>query len=171
MSICDLRFNTSHVTLYPFEILSTSKAVGVSIHLMLLFIERCSRVWGALHWFQYISCYSLSVYRKVETTSSGVSIHLMLLFIAYCGKDCWYKKSVSIHLMLLFILIWLQRRSSRRSFNTSHVTLYPLARTIRGGLEQFQYISCYSLSIPPRSEFLAVLGFQYISCYSLSLVL
>ena len=53
-------FNTSHVTLYP--ILSESQLANkpVSIHHMLLFIDRRSCPSFFLPQFQYITCYSLS---------------------------------------------------------------------------------------------------------------
>ena len=97
-------FNTSHVTLYQVltEIFSCKGLV--SIHLMLLFI--CDRLLG-------------------NGKGKKVSIHLMLLFI---GKSCvkWHSGScVSIHLMLLFIEHELEKLNVQKSFNTSHVTLYP----------------------------------------------
>ena len=55
-----------------------------------------------------------------------VSIHLMLLFICVCRTDYSIVSEVSIHLMLLFIQqhLWLLLN-----------------------IVQFQYISCYSLSV------------------------
>ena len=77
----------------------------------------------------------------------------------------------------------------RLGFNTSHVTLYPKVAYPLAIPSQFQYISCYSLSVSPfvsanvlgrfntshvtlyrqnnKGNFL-VMKFQYISCYSLS---
>ena len=120
-----IRFNTSHVTLYHHD-------------------KRCFfRIWR----FQYISCYSLSQMRlrrcistngfntshvTLYQTWSGwkrdsisVSIHLMLLFILTPGDQCVSDKCVSIHLMLLFI---------------SGILCTALA------VASFQYISYYSLS-------------------------
>ena len=120
----------------------------VSIHLMLLFIRICPLnrripVWVSIHlmllfilqnglfildfWvFQYISCYSLSL----SVTSSGnpnlVSIHLMLLFIQkrivreHVQPGFQYISCYSLSAALA-ISVW-----SYTSFNTSHVTLYPL---------------------------------------------
>ena len=56
------RFNTSHVTLYPFSCSVYSFIIRVSIHLMLLFIDKG---------------------RTGNKRRTGVSIHLMLLFIVY----------------------------------------------------------------------------------------
>ena len=53
------RFNTSHVTLYRY-------IRGIIIVIL---------------WFQYISCYSLSVWSSLSFLKWFVSIHLMLLFI------------------------------------------------------------------------------------------
>ena len=76
------RFNTSHVTLYPKEnglscvcqwfqyiscyslsnqIMAAFLKTGVSIHLMLLFIEQAQSEVESTFSFQYISCYSLSL--------------------------------------------------------------------------------------------------------------
>ena len=76
----------------------------VSIHLMLLFIDGLILLHGEVIRFQYISCYSLSISGEKEQCLSGVSIHLMLLFI------------VNLPEHLYNVL----------SFNTSHVTLYPV---------------------------------------------
>ena len=77
--------------------------------LLFIFIRICSGLlWSA---FQYISCYSLS------ETESGLVRDIIL---------------VSIHLMLLFIWRWYKECEVKRSFNTSHVTLYPLRRNPEG---------------------------------------
>ena len=83
------------------------------------------------------------------TTFYIVSIHLMLLFIEPQERKEHLALLVSIHLMLLFICI--QRSGSER-------------------YQQFQYISCYSLSIPDVQSHLRMPLFQYISCYSLSII-
>ncbi len=84
---------------YPW---GNQREIGVSIHLMLLFIlrqkttDRTDGCFNTSHvtlyrrwtfqnrwqWtFQYISCYSLSVYQRYYNSNIMVSIHLMLLFI------------------------------------------------------------------------------------------
>ena len=103
-----------------------------------------------------------------EPPPRSVSIHLMLLFIRFRRNREKRKYSVSIHLMLLFI---------------------KLGIPIREYHTQFQYISCYSLSVwiiyfcnfhtcfntshvtlyhSWCIIYNMVMRFQYISCYSLS---
>ena len=136
---------------------------------MLLFISVSSIRTTVMPSFQYISCYSLSQDSSFQRILRSVSIHLMLLFICIWQKITGYYYQVSIHLMLLFItdfrvIIDILIASfnishvtlyqvisdfevfSLVSFNTSHVTLYPRARSSRVKVNQFQYISCYSLS-------------------------
>ena len=55
------RFNTSHVTLYRTGCTGDRLGFFVSIHLMLLFIVSIPESITICWWFQYISCYSLSV--------------------------------------------------------------------------------------------------------------
>ena len=130
---------------------STTSLTGlsaVSIHLMLLFIQRHPEVGEAQQAFQYISCYSLSEKTFVKYfTRRLVSIHLMLLFIVIYSSRSKAKNVVSIHLMLLFIFATL-----------SDSAVMPM----------FQYISCYSLSSIHSLCFSGRILFQYISCYSLS---
>ena len=75
-------FNTSHVTLYRREWQKCLGIDAVSIHLMLLFIVKNT---------------------KIPVLYIFVSIHLMLLFISYSQNNKTHCKWVSIHLMLLFI--------------------------------------------------------------------
>ncbi len=75
---------------------------GISIHLMLLFINLKHGEINAPCLFQYISCYCLSTFCRLEQHKDGISIHLMLLFIPF------------------LILI----RNALTNFNTSHVTVY-----------------------------------------------
>ena len=122
----DMRFNTSHVTLYQHRRLSNTKPVRVSIHHMLLFILTCAGLQGILflvsihhmllfienqhrylasqNKFQYITCYSLSGNHKKEKRNRLVSIHHMLLFIG-----------ITYRLVVM--------------------------------VDKFQYITCYSLSL------------------------
>ena len=60
INILPVCFNTSHVTLYQKAIQKQKHRKRVSIHLMLLFIEKniINKDLGIM--FQYISCYSLS---------------------------------------------------------------------------------------------------------------
>ena len=159
-------FNTSHVTLYQKIHFYNRRKRQVSIHLMLLFIgKKCQDELFSerfntshvtlypyddtydvvIHWFQYISCYSLSQEDESYDETGIVSIHLMLLFIITPVAEDWDKR--------LFQYI---------SCYSLSVYVLPLQSA-----PSFQYISCYSLSsmcITMHNIFL----FQYISCYSLS---
>ena len=119
--------------------------------------------------FQYISCYSLSAWKAkgLALHTSFNTSHITLYQTSGTGTD--RRKQVSIHLMLLFI--------GKGCSNFS--CLYT-----------FQYISCYSLSLPltgfrcwllrfntshvtlyrvsESDTFRTLWTFQYISCYSLS---
>ena len=99
------RFNTSHVTLYRPESCRKQHHSRVSIHHMLLFIRN---------------------WKRKSRTGSSVSIHHMLLFIV--AEDM----SVNAYLGFQYITCYSLSESrmanctSRRSFNTSHVTLYQI---------------------------------------------
>ena len=75
--------------------------------------------------FQYISCYSLSYVNKKDK-----SIIQMFQYIS-----CYSLSNYTENIM-----------EDKASFNTSHVTLYPIRATFKDGTTLFQYISCYSLS-------------------------
>ena len=75
--------------------------------------------------FQYISCYCLS--------RSLIWILIM--------------KAISIHLMLLFIEGYIKIYEGIGHFNTSHVTVYRVCRSMYVRRSTFQYISCYCLSV------------------------
>ena len=49
--------------------------------------------------------------------------------------------------MLRFIIISTARRETDLNFNTSHVTVYQANELVEEILWEFQYISCYGLSI------------------------
>ena len=99
-------FNTSHVTVYLCLFKEYGIACFISIHLMLLFIFAFSKNPASLALFQYISCYCLSKSSRRVHIPNLISIHLMLLFIVFLHFHyCTY-----LH------------------FNTSHVTVYPVAR-------------------------------------------
>ena len=101
----DVRFNTSHVTLYPFG------------HHFLF--------WNGL--FQYISCYSLSGYSFLMRKQFPVSIHLMLLFIAKQLPDGRFSDEFQ-YISYYSLSITIQNQFGfQYSFNTSHVTLYRLS--------------------------------------------
>ena len=95
----------------------------------------------------------------------------MLLFIGLPHFIFFYNE-VSIHLMLLFIflpefLLW----SCLLSFNTSHVTLYLYQSFCLGELWTF-FVSIHLMLLFIVFSLLKILHikqFQYISCYSLSI--
>ena len=98
----------------------------VSIHHMLLFIEE---------WF------------FIQASESHVSIHHMLLFIRLmCFLQLGESRFNTSHVTLYLLPVILQAGVQR--FNTSHVTLYPNMSVKLERTEQFQYITCYSLSAP-----------------------
>ena len=138
---------------------------------MLLFIRDVREAIVNAIKFQYISCYSLSLWEIRSQRVLRVSIHLMLLFIQKVaegsGEKCKFQyiscyslsgmqmqlslvtRIVSIHLMLLFIL-------------TTEIA--------EMAIDLFQYISCYSLSLDDLVVWQPKNEFQYISCYSLSAI-
>ena len=122
--------------------------------------------------FQYISCYSLSLFISFLSCCLTAFQYISCYSLSQLRANCFAAFSVSIHLMLLFIFQF-----------CSSFLVFP----------SFQYISCYSLSGPHSPLQLKISGFntshvtlyldrgdinircvvkfQYISCYSLSLVL
>ena len=164
-------FNTSHVTVYLTGVnqLQYHRLTFQYISCYCLSLQILSRFTLSVR-FQYISCYCLSRWLVLCRFKSLISIHLMLLFICkgwenargckifqyiscYCLSEkvatlLLRKQCISIHLMLLFImLLFAYRCASGQNFNTSHVTVYrnqPLFSILP---MQFQYISCYCLSI------------------------
>ena len=119
----------------------------VSIHLMLQFI--------------------LPEY-DTKNLALHVSIHLMLQFISTYRNDKHQPQVVSIHLMLQFILNAMKMLREQYCFNTSHVVVYQDINHILLGVNQFQYISCCSLSLMKKPLIFCCDLFQYISCCSLS---
>ena len=91
---------------------------------MLLFIIYQPICFYLFFWFQYISCYCLSLCFVVSTFPRFISIHLMLLFI-YRHKQRTSKtlrfQYISCY-CLSFILMG--HTGIEPDFNTSHVTVY-----------------------------------------------
>ena len=121
----------------------------VSIHHMLLFIEFNCRKYADIDEFQYITCYSLS-----WSDFDDAQVVDKFQYIT-----CY---SLSVKVIAGIILIF--------SFNTSHVTLYPILSesqlankpvSIHHMLLFIDRRSCPSFFLPQ---------FQYITCYSLSSV-
>ena len=182
-------FNTSHVTLYHSgktwwiiqrqvsihhmllfisEVTRAKAAEEVSIHHMLLFIGSNWSIRDDIYRFQYITCYSLSLSRRIRSSMKLVSIHHMLLFIRMARRYLFREKPVSIHHMLLFIGNPLLNRSFLTGFNTSHVTLYQnvFEACHVTGVVSIHHMLLF-IEIQQRRSMIAR-GFQYITCYSLS---
>ena len=86
----------------------------ISIHLMLLFIAGGWCYVDLKAWFQYISCYCLSVHK--------------VLFLS-CHHTHFNTSHVTVyHKIQLHLSIWF------RNFNTSHVTVYQLHQTLHESL-------------------------------------
>ena len=118
-------FNTSHVTVYPSGRRKPTGNNGISIHLMLRFIQEIIAGKLDLSAFQYISCYGLSPIR--------IAVPLINFDFNTSHVTVYHKRSkvfpclftISIHLMLRFITVSQRPRYPYRSyFNTSHVTVY-----------------------------------------------
>ena len=141
--------------------------------------------------FQYISCYSLSIWtaKKIEAKRvfqyiSCYSLSKYDFWIARYPAKFQYISCYSLSFQRDHLHFQIQRFqyiscyslsgttrtevSPYRSFNTSHVTLYR-HKTLEGAaFVGFQYVSCYSLSIEQKAYEDGFTVFQYISCYSLS---
>ena len=120
-------FNTSHVTLYrkPGTAKLPAESSFNTSHVT-LYLKSFIRHFTRSFWFQYISCYSLSV--KKFTIPSHI---------------CSFNTS---HVTLYLFSSFFSFRTSCR-FNTSHVTLYRVIHEHLSNDFMFQYISCYSLSL------------------------
>ena len=103
-------FNTSHVVIYRHVFNVTVITIYVSIHLMLLFIMKMTEMLKMTeNKFQYISCCYLSeeFYKPLFWVSTFQYI------------SCCYLSKKHIKLFLSF-----------KSFNTSHVVIYPDGETL-----------------------------------------
>ena len=119
-------FNISHVTLYRKYSCQNSRRRWVSIHLMLLFIFFCILFLLSPSWFQYISCYSLSVQGAAEMpwlisfNTSHVTLYLASFSDITFPNVGFNTSHVTLYLFQYFTCKCLS------GFNTSHVTLYHL---------------------------------------------
>ena len=75
-------FKTSHVIVYPTDFVLSNDNIGISKHLMLLFI---------------------SFFSSAVADHLFISKHLMLLFIELTIMHKGWQEQISKHLMLLFI--------------------------------------------------------------------
>ena len=119
--------------------------------------------------FQYISCYSLSMWIRPCDNRPWVSIHLMLLFIE--GTKDTIDNSGKFQYISCYSLSWNTNEDFRNTITFQYISCYSLSShfwILSNWLYQFQYISCYSLSPFIYFPFCKYFSFQYISCYSLS---
>ena len=167
-----------------------SQANTVSIHHMLLFIATEESENPPEKLFQYITCYSLSQFTRVNYFAQRQFQYITCYSLSRCDRHRHSYNGVSIHHMLLFIhVVTIHDNESvrfqyitcyslsallpspsqfTRGFNTSHVTLYPAGIFILFSIRSFNtsHVTLYrkadGSSDPPGTEF------QYITCYSLS---
>ena len=123
---CRKNFNTSHVTVYRQKKRHVSGLRLISIHPMLRFISAprpsCCCEAG-------ISIHPMLRFIRVELWQtrqySDISIHPMLRFIKCKKSVCIKSGIISIHPMLRFITMLHVMIDALCDFNTSHVTVYP----------------------------------------------
>ena len=142
----------------------------ISIHLMLRFILSRTSVAGNVSSFQYISCYGLSkkfsgIRRKRrDFNTSHVTVYLQP------GVKIDYKTGfqyISCYgLSSPFASIFAQICY----FNTSHVTVYRTVQVLRSDGTDISIHLMLRFILPLFHMILFVLQFQYISCYGLSLL-
>ena len=137
---------------------------------MLLFIKyRWSKIQGP-QGFQYISCYCLSIIwwvwpcMQTNFNTSHVTVYpnscsksnqsIQFQYIScYClsGTDTReFQGNVKFQYISCYCLSAIQqlKESKKLYFNTSYVTVYPMALEVSNCSFRFQYISCYCLSFP-----------------------
>ena len=159
---------------------------------MLLFISMWLLVVVGAIIFQYISCYCLSDFLKLEGNQS----ELFQYISCYClslpesvRKRQWTYFNTSHVTVYRFRFI--PTAAVRNNFNTSHVTVYLDFSAFDAKVNVFQYISCYCLSTVcvstvswcyyfntshvtvyqlKRQGMKPGVRFQYISCYCLSII-
>ena len=95
-------FNTSHVTVYPYEYDFYSKRVIDFNTSHVTVYRKWHKLQRIFNRFQYIPCYCLSYFAMFKYAFKFISIHPMLLFI---------------HKRILYLIKLFH-------FNTSHVTVY-----------------------------------------------
>ena len=100
---------------------------------------------------------------RTSFNTSHVTLYLILR-----GLDSLYRVRFNTSHVTLYRPSSGLEKCSQDRFNTSHVTLYLIALQLVLDVWSFQYISCYSLSLPIRHVKDFDMEFQYISCYSLS---
>ena len=183
-------FNTSHVTVYQRRGPYYDPPYGISIHLMLLFINKAIQSLHTVYKFQYISCYCFSLSDCCCTTQRTIFQYIS----CYClscqqrginMQHAYFNTShvtvyrnlqfnskqyscISIHLMLLFILSVSILAFVCGNFNTSHVTVYPLIPRFSWSVPSYFNTSHVTVYLFQCNKSISFYTFQYISCYCLS---
>ena len=117
-------FNTSHVTLYRIIkafLLELLMFQYISCYSLSLFVSFCEIKQDK---FQYISCYSLSCYQLSQEVRKILFQYISCYSLSRSCEEVGGDEEVSIHLMLLFIISIKFEDYKKKGFNTSHVTLY-----------------------------------------------
>ena len=103
-------FNTSHVVVYPWQSCAyVARYINFNTSHVVVYLESKQSLPIAGLRFQYISCCSLSCCAKYS-----------------CSSDF----GISIHLMLQFIKIYELTKDEFQDFNTSHVVVYQLWKSL-----------------------------------------
>mgnify|MGYP006918913467 CR=1 FL=1 len=97
-----------------------------------------------------------------------ISIHLMLRFITQKLQIAAADNKISIHPMLRFITVPRMMQHESPNFNTSHVTVYPIALCGSAGFFRISIHPMLRFIIQNRNKQTLPDIFQYIPCYGLS---
>ena len=120
-------FNTSHVTLYPgvFTLLCTkTKFQYISCYSLSI---RDGGIKMSKNKFQYISCYSLSTKDWYKHRENFMFQYISCYSLSPCTRPPFpLSHSFNTSHVTLYPLPFQLSKVTRRCFNTSHVTLYPM---------------------------------------------
>ena len=135
-----LYFNTSHVTVYPWYRESPLPECFYfnTSHVTVYRYEK-GMIW-AKRGFQYISCYCLS---KLQRTDRALERYFNTSHVTVY-PSAGANTTISCYCLSQETAICIRGITD---FNTSHVTVYPIRCADCVQDIEFQYISCYCLSI------------------------
>ena len=143
--------------------------VPVSIHLMLLFIEVSGVGSAVVEAFQYISCCSLSNCKEYRLyKQKGFNTSHVTLYRKPGTAKLPAESSFNTSHVTLYLRNFQRIRNPFPCFNTSHVTLYQDFFVKKSDDElsfNTSHVTLYLEEIPVGQR---TVRFQYISCYSLS---
>ena len=120
----------------------------VSIHLMLLFIERPSSTLSTLSAgfnTSHVTLYQFQKMCRIKSKSCFNTSHVTL-YLKSPVRDLLSRYRFNTSHVTLYQSFRQKIKCFLVSFNTSHVTLYLIVNCYRLPSIMFQYISCYSLS-------------------------